>query len=71
MVIQLLHIGEETESGVILSGKRISGRLHRDHADKHDVRIYDYVDYDNPQLARMWDKRLRGYRNMGYIVCSA
>lgn len=38
------------------------------HANKNDVRIYDYVEHNNPQLARMWDKRLRGYRNMGYVV---
>jgi hypothetical protein len=27
---------------------------------KQDVRIYDYVELDQPQLARMWDKRQRG-----------
>jgi superfamily II DNA or RNA helicase len=48
--------------------QQYAGRLHREHASKHDVRIYDYVEFDNPQLARMWDKRLRGYRSMGYTV---
>ncbi|MBM4311105.1 MAG: DEAD/DEAH box helicase [Deltaproteobacteria bacterium] len=48
--------------------QQYAGRLHREHATKQDVRIYDYVEYDNPQLARMWDKRLRGYRSMGYVV---
>ncbi|MDW7760032.1 MAG: DEAD/DEAH box helicase family protein [Acidobacteriota bacterium] len=48
--------------------QQYAGRLHREHATKDDVRIYDYVEYDNPQLARMWDKRLRGYRNMGYVI---
>ncbi|MDT8443607.1 MAG: hypothetical protein RQ722_04905 [Desulfuromonadales bacterium] len=48
--------------------QQYAGRLHRDHADKHDVRIYDYVESDQPQLARMWDKRLRGYRAMGYLI---
>ena len=48
--------------------QQYAGRLHREHAGKHDVRIYDYVEYDHPQLARMWDKRLRGYRSMGYTV---
>ncbi len=32
------------------------------------VRIYDYVEHDHPQLARMWNKRLSGYRSMGYEV---
>jgi hypothetical protein len=35
-----------------------------------DVRIYDYVELDQPQLARMWDKRQRGYRAMGYQIGS-
>jgi hypothetical protein len=40
----------------------------REHADKQDVRIYDYVEIDQPQLARMWEKRQRGYRAMGYRI---
>lgn len=48
--------------------QQYAGRLHREHADKYDVRIYDYVEFDHPQLARMWDKRQRGYRAMGYQI---
>ncbi len=48
--------------------QQYAGRLHRDHADKHEVRIYDYVDADVPTFARMFNKRLRGYRAMGYTV---
>ena len=43
-----------------------AGRLHRKHRDKVDVRIFDYVDRRVPMLARMFDKRLAGYRAMGY-----
>ncbi len=50
--------------------QQYAGRLHREHTGKRDVRIYDYVERDHPQLARMWDKRLRGYKNMGYVVKS-
>jgi superfamily II DNA or RNA helicase len=50
--------------------QQYAGRLHREHADKQDVRIYDYVEHDQPQLARMWDKRQRGYRAMGYQIGS-
>ena len=46
--------------------QQYAGRLHRDHVDKQDVRIYDYVDADQVQLARMWSKRQRGYQAMGY-----
>ncbi|MBI2267362.1 MAG: DEAD/DEAH box helicase family protein [Armatimonadetes bacterium] len=50
--------------------QQYAGRLHRGHADKQDVRIYDYVEHELPQLARMWDKRQRGYRAMGYQIRS-
>jgi len=48
--------------------QQYAGRLHRDHADKSDILIYDYVEQDHPQLYRMWKKRQRGYRAMGYQV---
>ena len=48
--------------------QQYAGRLHREHAGKRDVRIYDYVESDNPKLARMWEKRQRGYRAMGYQI---
>ncbi len=46
--------------------QQYAGRLHREHAHKQDVRIYDYAETDQPQLFRMWSKRQRGYRTMGY-----
>jgi hypothetical protein len=42
--------------------------LHREHAGKTDVRIIDFVDTGHPALVRMWDKRQRGYRAMGYSI---
>ncbi len=50
--------------------QQYAGRLHRDHVDKSDVRIYDYFEHDHPQLARMWKKRLKGYKAMGYTIGS-
>jgi superfamily II DNA or RNA helicase len=43
-----------------------AGRLHRAHPAKRSARIYDYVDSDVPVLRRMYAKRLRAYRKMGY-----
>ena len=43
-----------------------TGRLHRLHPDKTEVRIYDYVDRRVPVLARMYKRRLTGYRAIGY-----
>lgn len=45
-----------------------AGRLHRLHDSKREVRIYDYVDLDIPMLARMFDRRCRGYEAIGYSV---
>ena len=44
------------------------GRLHRLHPAKREVLVYDYVDEDVPVLQRMTQKRIRGYRNLGYSV---
>ncbi len=43
-----------------------SGRLHRRHPAKTEVRIYDYVDREVPMLLRMFEKRLTTYRAIGY-----
>jgi len=43
-----------------------AGRLHRLHPGKEEVRVYDYVDGAVPMLAKMHDKRMRGFRAMGY-----
>lgn len=43
-----------------------SGRLHRLHPGKTEVRIFDYVDRAVPMLMRMFEKRLRTYRAIGY-----
>jgi superfamily II DNA or RNA helicase len=45
-----------------------AGRLHRLHAAKREVVIYDYVDGDEPLLAKMAAKREAGYKALGYEV---
>jgi len=42
------------------------GRLHRIHHGKKVVRVFDYVDSQVPMLARMYEKRLKGYSAIGY-----
>jgi superfamily II DNA or RNA helicase len=48
--------------------QQYAGRLHRQHALKSAIRIYDYVDEDVPVLLRMWGKRQKGYQAMGYRI---
>jgi superfamily II DNA or RNA helicase len=50
--------------------QQYAGRLHRTHVGKRDVRIYDYVDSGHPALTRMWQKRHRGCRAMGYLIAN-
>ncbi len=43
-----------------------AGRLHRDRDEKNEVRLIDYVDQSLPVLRRMFAKRERAYRALGY-----
>ena len=45
-----------------------AGRLHRDHYSKTEVVIYDYADMNVPMLSKMFSRRLRGYKAIGYNV---
>lgn len=45
-----------------------AGRLHRLHPGKQEVQIYDYVDDALAVFRKMFEKRMRGYRAMGYQV---
>jgi len=44
------------------------GRLHRLHAGKRELRVYDYADLDVPMLSRMFDRRCAGYEAVGYTL---
>jgi superfamily II DNA or RNA helicase len=44
------------------------GRLHRLHDNKRFVQVYDYVDNYVPMLARMYERRLKGYSAIGYVI---
>jgi superfamily II DNA or RNA helicase/very-short-patch-repair endonuclease len=44
------------------------GRLHRLCDGKSEVRVYDYADLNVPVLARMFDRRCRGYEAVGYKI---
>jgi superfamily II DNA or RNA helicase len=45
-----------------------AGRLHRRHAGKREVRIYDYADTNIQMFARMFNKRCAGYKALGYEI---
>jgi superfamily II DNA or RNA helicase len=44
------------------------GRLHRLNGRKREVQVYDYADLNVPLLARMFDRRCRGYEAVGYAI---
>jgi superfamily II DNA or RNA helicase len=43
-----------------------AGRIHREFDGKNVVTIFDYVDISLPMLKRMFKKREKGYKAMGY-----
>lgn len=45
-----------------------AGRIHRESEGKKLVTIFDYVDSSLPMLQRMFQKREKGYKAMGYDV---
>jgi superfamily II DNA or RNA helicase len=47
------------------------GRLHRYHPNKTEIRVYDYVDVQMPMLQKMYQKRLKKYRAIGYSISSS
>lgn len=45
-----------------------AGRLHRINDMKKEVLIFDYADLEVPMLQRMYERRLSGYRSIGYEI---
>ncbi len=45
-----------------------AGRLHREYDQKKEVIIFDYLDEKAHTLARMFEKRKRGYKALGYEI---
>ena len=50
--------------------EQYAGRLNRDYAGKKDVLIYDYVDSHIDKFDRMYGKRLKAYKQIGYRICT-
>jgi len=46
-----------------------AGRLNRIRQGKQEVTIHDYADLEVPMLKRMFERRRRGYRQLGYEMC--
>ena len=43
-------------------------RLHRLYYGKTEVIIYEYTDFNIPMMKRMYERRLKGYKSLGYSV---
>ena len=50
--------------------EQYAGRLNRDYEGKKDVIIFDYIDQHIPVLERMYHRRLRTYKKIGFEVCT-
>ncbi len=42
-----------------------AGRIQREWSNKKIIQVYDFID-DFPTLNRMWKKREKGYKALGY-----
>jgi superfamily II DNA or RNA helicase len=45
-----------------------AGRLNRTYYGKTETKIYDYVDEKVPVLLRMYNKRVKGYKALGFSI---
>jgi superfamily II DNA or RNA helicase len=45
-----------------------TGRLNRASHGKNEICVYDYVDEKVPVLSRMYGRRLKGYKALGFTV---
>ncbi|MCL2722472.1 MAG: DEAD/DEAH box helicase family protein, partial [Treponema sp.] len=45
-----------------------TGRLNRTFQGKSEIRVYDYVDEKEPVLLKMYGRRLKGYKSLGFNV---
>lgn len=50
--------------------EQYAGRLNRDYPGKRNVIVYDYVDSHVSMFDKMYTKRLKAYKQIGYEVCS-
>ena len=50
--------------------EQYAGRLNRDYEGKNDAIIFDYIDNHIPVLERMYHRRLRTYKKIGFEVCT-
>lgn len=50
--------------------EQYAGRLNRDYAGKKNVVVYDYVDSHIYKFDKMYGKRLKAYKQIGYQICT-
>ena len=50
--------------------EQYAGRLNRNYAGKEDVIVFDYVDSHISMFEKMYAKRLKAYKQIGYEICS-
>ena len=50
--------------------EQYAGRLNRNYTGKDDVIVFDYVDSHIPMFEKMYAKRLKAYKQIGYEICN-
>ena len=70
VLVLVVAVGKRERNAVYRQAElqQFAGRLHRQQSGKTSVRIIDWLDLGHPITQRMWERRLRGYRAMGYAL---
>jgi hypothetical protein len=66
--VDAVQAGDIVGIGIHTGNALYAGRLHRLYDGEREGRIYDYADLNVPMLARMFDRRCRGYEAIGYTI---
>jgi len=70
--IVLMNLGEvlysNTRNATPAFAQKVFPRLNRASQGKKEIQVYDYVDEKVSMLARMYGRRLKGYKAMGFVV---
>jgi hypothetical protein len=69
---QAMRLATYSKPRVIACGQKFPQHIgvprHRLHDNKRFVQVYDYLDSYVPMLARMYERRLKGYSAIGYVI---
>lgn len=62
----VLEFSNDKELAYLETLAQYVDRIHRAYEGKESVEVNDYVDYKEEVFMKMYEKRLKGYKSLGY-----